>query len=322
LTTLHDVIDQMRSALPDEPPHALEVDGKRRYFGAKKKCWYRLREMRTRGGTLVVVGAFGDFRHGGVSWKVDVDWKGISADERAHLQQQREAAHQHEQAERARLAALAKMTAGELWRNASQHGQSKYLQRKLVEGESCRYLPDGSIVLPLLRYDLSRELALQAVQRIWPDGTKRFTKGFTKPRCSVRLGHVVVGEPILVCEGYATGLSIRMAIGRRLPVFVALDAYNLRPVCEVLRELYPEQRLLICADDDWRTQGNPGRDEARKTAKMLGALCDTVHPSFAGVERGTKDTDFNDLHARAGLGRVQRQLTAVLDALRRYRRAA
>jgi hypothetical protein len=107
LTTLHDVVDQMRSALPDEPPHALEVDGKRRYFGAKKKCWYRLREMRTRGGTLVVVGSFGDFRHGGVSWKVDVDWKGITAEERAHLQQQRESAHQQEQAERARLAALA-----------------------------------------------------------------------------------------------------------------------------------------------------------------------------------------------------------------------
>jgi putative DNA primase/helicase len=70
-----------------------------------------------------------------------------------------------------------------------------------------------------MRYDLPRADALQALQRIAADGSKRFTKGLQKPGVCLRLGLVVAGEPLLVCEGYATGLTLRMALGRRLPVF-------------------------------------------------------------------------------------------------------
>jgi putative DNA primase/helicase len=319
MTSLADVAHQMRLMLPDEPPPDLSPDGKRRYFGHKKKSWYRLREMRTRGGSTVVVGAFGNFSASkGGMWKVDIDWKGISAEERQALQQQRSAAADAERAQRERDAVLAAMGAAELWRSAQSSGRSAYLQRKGVDAEACRYLGDGSIVVPLLRYDLPRDEALKAVQRIYGDGTKRFTKGFTKPRCALRLGGGVVplDQPILVCEGYATALTIRMATGRRVTVFMALDAGNLVHVCEMLRELYAEHRLLICADDDWHTEGNPGRDKARSTAKALGR-CDIVWPVFAGIDRGAKDTDFNDLHLRCGLNEVQRQFSAVLQAMRR-----
>lgn len=320
MTSLADVAHQMRLVLPDDPPPDLAPDGRRRYFGTKKKSWYRLREMRTHGGSTVVVGAFGNFSASrGGQWKVDVDWKGISAEERQALQEQRAVHAQAERAQRARDSALAAMGAADLWRTASASGRSPYLVRKLVDAEACRFLADGSIVLPLLRYDLPRDQALQAVQRIYADGTKRFTKGFAKPRCALRLGGGVVpmDQPILVCEGYATGLTIRMATERKVTLFVALDAGNLGHVCEMLRELYPEHRLLICADDDWRTEGNPGRDKARTTAKALGR-CDIVWPVFCGVERGDKDTDFNDLHARCGLHRVRAQLAACLAGIRRY----
>jgi putative DNA primase/helicase len=192
-------------------------------------------------------------------------------------------------------------------RAAAREGQSPYLQRKAVEPEGCRWLRDGAIVVPLLRYDQPREQALKALQVIRPDGTKRFTKGFEKPGCCLRLGHVVVGEPILVAEGYATALTLRMAVARRLPVVVALDAGNLQPVATLLRELYPQAPLLICADDDWRTEGNPGRHKAHVTAKAV-AECHYTWPIFKPRERGAKDTDFNDLHLSAGLGVVQRQL--------------
>lgn len=333
MTSLHDVAHQMRLVLPDDPPSALEPDGRRRYFGAKKKSWYRLREMRTRAGSTVVVGSFGNFRssaNGGGMWKVDVDWKGISAEEREQLQAQRAAAALAERAQRERDNALAAMGAAELWRAASPTGHSAYLARKLVEPEACRFLPDGSIVVPLLRYDLPRAQALKAVQRIYPQPrvhrgsgdelpSKVFTKGFSKPRCSLRLGPGIVpsDEPILVCEGYATALTLRMALERRYTVFVALDAGNLLHVCEMLRELYPAHRLLVCADDDWRTEGNPGRAKAKEAAKALDR-CDLVWPVF-GAERAAKDTDFNDLHARAGLNAVARQLRGALQALRRYR---
>lgn len=311
--TADDVVQQMLMAGLEMPPTPLLTHGRVVRFGPKKTQWYRLREERTHAGTHVVLGTFGNWR-GQQSHRVEVDWKGITDAERAELQQRRQAQAEAAAAERAQLAAQASMTAAELWSSAGRTGHSHYLRRKGVDAEGCRYLRDGSIVLPLLRYDEPREQALKALQRIWPDGTKRFTRGFQKPGTCLRLGHVVVGEPLLVCEGYATGLTLRMAVERRLPVVVALDAGNLLPVAELMRTLFAESRLLICADDDFMTAGNPGREKAHKAAK---AVADTRYtwPVFPPGRRGPKDTDFNDLHAEAGLAAVRRQLRHVLPLM-------
>lgn len=311
--TPNDVLGQMLAVGLDQPPLPLDTSGKVRRFGPKKAQWYSLREVRTDGGTFVVVGSFGNHR-GQERWRVEVDWKGIGDEERQALQERRAAQQEHDRQARALEAARAAMNAAELWATADRTGRSAYLQRKLVEPEACRFLPDGSIVLPLLRYDEPRETALKALQRIWPDGTKRFTKGLQKPGVCLRLGLVVAGEPVLVCEGYATGLTLRMAVDKRLPVFVALDAGNLHPVCELLRELYPSAPLLICADDDYRTAGNPGRDKAHRTAKAVDN-CRYTWPVFMRGRRGPKDTDFNDLHAREGLHVVRRQLRHLMPVL-------
>ena len=307
--TGNDVLGQMEQAGLDRPPLPLVLNNRPQRFGPKKRHWYRLREMRTDAGTYVVVGSFGDWRTG-ERHRVEVDWKGITAEERARMQAQRQVQAAAEAAAAAAEAARAAMTAAELWASASRTGRSEYLQRKGVDAEACRYLPDGSIVVPLLRYDLPREDALRAVQRIWPDGTKRFTRGFQKPGVCLRLGFVAIGAPLLVCEGYATGLTLRMATARRLPVFVALDAGNLQPVVLMLRELYPDSQILICADDDYRTAGNPGRAKADRAARAIESVYYTW-PVFKGA-RGRKDTDFNDLHLACGLEAVARQLDLVL----------
>jgi putative DNA primase/helicase len=172
---------------------------------------------------------------------------------------------------------------------------------------------------------------VRALQRIYPGPRfdsrtkeelpqKTVTKGFSKNGCSLRLGDADEWtELILACEGYATGLSIRMATARQLPVFVTLDAYNLAFVVELLRELYPNAFILICADDDWKTQDhdgpNPGRNKARRTAKTT-ERCEIVWPVFDPATRQEKDTDFNDLHLRQGLEAVERQLTGVIKAIK------
>lgn len=311
--SVDNVLQQMLACGLDSPPTPLRLTGQRTYFGPKKKQWYRLSEMQTRGGRHVVVGAFGNYKTS-EQFKVEVDWRGMSDEERAEMLARRKTAE--EAAQRARLAeaARAAMTAGQLWAEGQRTGRSEYLQRKGVEGEACRYLPDGSILVPLLRYDMPREEALRAVQRIWPDGTKRFTRGFQKPRCALRLGLVAVGEPILICEGYATGLTLRMAVQHRLPVFVALDAGNLLHVATLLRELHPGNRLLVCADDDYRTAGNPGRDKAYKVAQAVERTAYTW-PIFRPGNRGAKDTDYNDLHQREGINSVRRQLRHALPLL-------
>jgi putative DNA primase/helicase len=307
-----DVVGQMLAAGLEVPPMPLDLTGRVRRFGPKKNQWYRLREVRTDAGTYVVTGSFGDWR-GQERHRVEVDWQGITEAERDALQARRQAQADADAQARAAAAAQAAMTAAELWSSAAREplGPVLYLQRKAVQAEGCRYLRDGSIVIPLLRYDLPRDQALKALQVIRPDGTKRFTKGFEKPGCCLRLGHVVVGEPLLICEGWATGLSLRMALERKLPVFVGLDAGNLLPVAQLLRGLHPQSPLLICADDDWRTEGNPGRHKAHLTAKAV-AECAYTWPVFQRHLRGPKDTDFNDLALRQGLNAVRQQIRQVL----------
>ena len=292
---------------------------KRKTCGLQGKWWYWLQLFRRRDGSEYVVGRFGWYRHGGSFQKVEVDWAPLTDAEQERLRAERAAAAELAKAEKQRAAALAAMNAAQLWRHASREGRSAYLTRKGVQGEACRYLPDGSLVIPLMRYDLPRDQALQACQTIWPDGTKRFTKGFAKTGCALRLGPVdPLTRLVLVAEGYATALSIRLALARRLPVYVALDAYNLAAVVPMLRQLHPQAWLLICADDDWLSEDhqgkNPGRTAAMKVAKAT-ERCDIITPQFVRSLRQPKDTDFNDLHLRQGLSAVERQLTTAVGAI-------
>lgn len=297
--------------------------------GKGGKDWYKLylfRRDTDRGGGEYIVGSFGTYRHGGRSEKVQVDWQPLSDAERERRAAERRAEAERAEAARREEAALAALGAGELLARASRQGSSPYLERKLVDPEGCRFLPDGTVVLPLMRYDLPRDERLRGVQRILPGGTKLYTKGFDKPGCCTRLGVV---EPdltplLMVCEGYATGLTARMAVRRQHPVFVALDAGNLAHVVPLLRTLYPRQRILLLADDDWQTKDqhtgqliNPGRSAARAVARQVPG-CDFVTPVFDSARREMKDTDFNDLHIRQGLDAVRGQLAGVVAAMARF----
>lgn len=322
----NDVLYQMREFGIELRPGRddLKVDDRKHTCGKGGKYWYKLHAFRPDAGGCYIVGSFGSYRTG--EWqKIEVDWKPLSEAERARMAAERKARADAVDAARREAAALAAMSAGELLARAGRGGRSPYLQRKLVEGESCRYLADGTVVIPLMRYDLPREDRLQAVQRILPDGRKYFTTGFGKPGCCVRLGHAPAEDEalILVTEGYATGLTLRMATDRRMPVYVALDAGNLAHVVPLLRALYPAPRILVCADDDWLTRDqhtgqlcNPGRTAARGVAKKVDR-CDILWPVFAMGKREQKDTDFNDLHVREGLDAVTRQLAGVVSAMAR-----
>jgi putative DNA primase/helicase len=336
----HDVVDQMRAfgvefRERDLPLHA--DTPKRKGCGNGGKWWYWLRSFTIRGRSYLV-GRFGSYKSG-ESLKVEWDAPPLSEEDRARFRAEREAAERAAAAARQADADFAAASAREQWQRGSSTGSSAYLTKKGVDAEACRYLPDGSILVPLLRYDFERAHALRAVQRIYPGPRfdrrtgeelpgKTFTRGFDPYRCSVRLGLATAGAPILVCEGYATGLTLRMACDRRAPVFVALNAGNLLSVCQLVRELHHESPILLCADDDWRTKNHRGEPDnvGRRKAHDVALQLDDVHliyPVF-GPERGPKDTDFNDLHARVGLAQVRTQLLRALRWLdpETYRQAA
>lgn len=320
--------------------------GKRTTCGKGGKYYYTLYEFDRRGRTYLT-GSFGGYNTA-VGWqKVEVEWAPLSEAERNEQREQREAARVKAAAERAAEIANAAASAIDIWRKGVRDGvQSPYLERKQVLPEACRFLREqlvlrwpgtqpgeedtvvrlvaGTLLIPLVRLDYPKLDALRGLQFIRPDGAKIYLRGFDKPGCCVRLGDVdgALLNLLLVCEGYATGLTLRMATDHLLPVFVAMDAGNLAHVVPLLRDLHPDQRILVCADDDWKTVDqrtrqlcNPGRTAARKVAKQVSS-CDMLWPVFDPATREEKDTDFNDLHVRQGLDAVRRQLGTVLDAMR------
>lgn len=307
--------------------------------GKGGKDWYKVYEF-DRDGKTYLTGSFGTYRHGGSYQKIEVEWAPLSDAERERQRAQRVAQLEAARTKAREEAELARSSAADLWRKAVREGVSPYLQGKGLAGESCRYLtqpftlrwpgepgeedtvvhlPAGTLVLPLIRYDYPRDQALRALQFIRPDGAKIYLKGFEKPGCALRLGEVTDTTPlVLVCEGYATGLSIRLGVNGAFPVFVAWDAGNLAHVVPLVRALYPLKRLLVCADDDWKTfdrrtgqLNNPGRTAAKKVARDVPG-CDLVWPVFNAATRQDKDTDFDDLRQREGLHVVRRQLAGLI----------
>ena len=201
----------------------------------------------------------------------------------ARRRQEREQRTAQELAQRQQAALNAEDVAKQYWQAAAKEGTSAYAQRKGIDApESCRYLPTeqgGGLVIPMIRYDLDRAQALKGVQIIKDDGTKKFTYGMSKPGTACRLGLAVVGEPVFVCEGYATGMTIRMALERRHPVFVAFDAYNLPSVVTAIHQALPGSPIVICADDQQRGP-HSGPDRAGQRDGPWGQAGGSHFPKF------------------------------------------
>jgi len=98
---------------------------------------------------------------------------------------------------------------------------------------------------------------------------------------------------------------------RAIPVVVAFNAGNLLPVAKALRKRFRELRLIVCADDDARTPGNPGLTKGTEAAQAVGG--GLVVPDF-GPHRPGWASDFNDLAQLNGLEAVRMAITGNSDA--------
>jgi putative DNA primase/helicase len=174
-----------------------------------------------------------------------------------------------------------------------------YLASKGIQACGVRIDASGSLLVPM------RDAAgtLHSLQTITAGGDKRFLFGGRVKGCYHSLG-----KPeglIIVCEGYATGASLYEATGHA--VAVAFNAGNLEAVASALRAKFPALKIIIAADDDHRTDGNPGITKATAAATAVGALL--AVPMF-GADRPNEASDFNDLHRLAGAEAVQRCIDA------------
>jgi putative DNA primase/helicase len=303
-------------------PVRCRVDGDR-----EKRGWYWLHEFTTSSGAALIVGSFGVW-HGNSANTLKVELKREHTDPmteeqrtalKARIRRDKQAAEAARKAEASRAAARAERA----WRRCLHTGASEYLQRKGIGAHGVRFTDSGAVVVPML----DTQGRIHGLQFILPaDHTRRKRTGRDKEYWPVGLakrGHFFVigaipqvGGVVLIAEGYATAASLYEATG--LPVVVAFDAGNLLPVAEEIARRYKRARILVCGDDDYLSEGNPGRTAAQAAAMAVEG--GYVVPAFTEDRGGRKLTDFNDLHqlhgSAVGLTIVRDQVEAHLRQLK------
>lgn len=295
-------VDQFQSAIAAAGlpvPEVIHGDGAlHRYSTNGKRSdhsgWYVLHDD-----SDVPAGAFGCWRAGVSQTWCSRDVNTLTPAQRSAHQQRMQTIAQQREADKAERQQDAAATAARRWEAATPApADHPYLARKGIKPHGIK--AEGEALLISLR---DASTTLHSLQAIGPEGDKRFQPGGRIKGC-----YFGIGKPkglLILCEGFATGASIHEATGHA--VACAMNAGNLLEVAQALHGKYPNLRLILAADDDAFTDGNPGITKATEAAQAVGALL--AVPRFTG-ERGEKETDFNDLAQREGLDAVRQCIDA------------
>lgn len=185
----------------------------------------------------------------------------------------REARSQRE-AELVRVRQTAQAKATRLWALARQATDAHpYCQAKQIKPYGARRLRD---MLLIPARDAGGEL--HTLQFIGADGAKRFLTGGRIQGCYFAMGRPA--DRLLLCEGFATACSLHEATGAA--VAACFSAGNLLPVALALRAKFLRTRLVICADNDTATPGNPGLTAATAAARAVRGF--VAVPQFDRIE--------------------------------------
>ena len=231
----------------------------------------------------IASGAFGSWKAGDAStW---CSREPVDAREAAQIRERIDQARRQREAEQLRRQQEAAELANRWWSNARRAAPDHpYLVAKGVRPHSLRQR-GADLLVPLYL-----DGRLVNLQRIAPDGAKRFLPGGRVKGTYSPLGIIEPGSVLCICEGWATGASLHQHGG--YAVAAAMNAGNLIPAAMGLRSRYPNQPFVIAGDDDRLTDGNPGRTSANAAAAAVGAQV-----AFPEWPEGAPDdlTDFNDL---------------------------
>lgn len=247
--------------------HRYQVDGDK---AGSRNGWYVLHLDEQ------PFGAFGSWKTGqSCTWTAGKP-ETMTEAERKALAARMAAAKLARDAEQATVYAEARQRAHDLWEKAKPaDGGHAYLVSKAVPAYGIKLLRE-QLVVPMRDVDGT----LHSLQFIGKDGRKTFLTGGRKRGCYHAIGRPAAA--LCICEGLATGSTIYQATGHATAV--AFDAGNLQPVAKALRQKFPLLTLVIAADNDTETPGNPGLTAARAAARAVGAaLAVPVFRSVAHV---------------------------------------
>ncbi|MFG5779196.1 toprim domain-containing protein [Comamonas sp. J-3] len=291
------------------PPDVIHADGSLHRFSPSGRSsdtagWYVVHS------DGIPAGVFGCWRSGLMqTWCAKADNAMTPAEREAMRQRVRQAKAQRDEEHQQRQH-MAQGAAHARWATAlarpADVARHPYLIAKGVQGFGIRVEGDPSAGLLLVPM---RDAAgmLHSLQSITPSGNKRFLAGGRVHGCYHAIGQI--STALVIAEGFATAASIHEATG--LAVAAAFNASNVPTVARALRQKYPALPLVLAADDDYATEGNPGLTVARHAA--LAVAGGVAVPQFPARRSGA--TDFNDLHQLAGLDAVRACFAEVLEGL-------
>jgi putative DNA primase/helicase len=264
---------------PDGELHRFHVDGDR---ASTENGWYVLHL------DGVPAGGFGSWKTGIIQTWCAKRRETLTPAEQARVSAVIEAAKRRRETERQRTQAQAAERAARIWNAAKPAVFHPYLRTKRVLPFGTRVDRHGNLVVPAT--DGERTTTLQFIAA---DGSKRFLSGGRISGCWFSIDTGKRPEPILIAEGFATGATLHQESG--CPIVIAFNSGNLAPVAREIRRRNPQAEIIIAADNDAWTPGNPGVTKARAAALEIGARL--LLPSFAGIDTSGRPTDWNDWYA-------------------------
>lgn len=261
---MNDVIGQFKAAMHAaglEPPDVIEADGHLHRFKVdgdhNRNCWYVFYP------DGVPSGAYGCWKRAiSGTWRIK-NGDTFTDSERTEWKRRMDDAKRQRDTEEARRRAEAESRAAIIWRTAQPVELHPYLAKKRVKAHGIRQ-HKGCLVIPL------RNTAgfIRSLQFIDGEGRKRFLSGG-----AISGNYHSIGEHkgvLCIGEGYATCATVHQATGHA--TVVAFFSNNLKPVAISLRRKFPDAKIILTADNDRFTRGNPGVTKAREAALAVQGL--------------------------------------------------
>jgi putative DNA primase/helicase len=228
-----------------------------------------------------------------LTWKAGGHARQLTPSEQRALWQEIQRSEARRRAETQARQEEARALACRMWREGRPADPAHpYLVRKGLRPFQAIRACGHTLLVPLL----DEGGHIWNIQRIYPNGAKRFLKGGrTEGLFWSSAAFADRASPLIIGEGFATMAAIRQATG--YAIVAALSARNLEAVARTMRRLFSARPIIIAADDDAHLPENIGLNAARKAAKVIGAGLAVPRSSTPDRSPAGSGIDFADLCA-------------------------
>lgn len=271
---IHSKLGILTTPEPDDQFHRYPAPGKE---SINKACWLKVSEDGR-------IAHFGNFTTGeSYTWHsnttvddIDQSLPDFEDEKRRYLAERRLAWQEQ-----------AALKANQLLSMATPTKNHPYTSSKQISSTGL-YQNGQELLIPL--QDINGKIL--NLQRIYPDGRKYFMKGGQVNGLFALCGKLYGTAQLYVCEGYATTSTIHELTGQT--TVAAMNAGNLMAVCQLLDRHKPSHiQIIVAADNDHTTEGNPGKTKGLEAAQAITA--DFLYPPLPCYQEDCSCSDFNDL---------------------------